>query len=322
VRAAVHHEYGLPDVVKVRDVDKPVAADDQVLVRVRAASVNPLDWYQVTGRPYVARAGSGLRTPKDGRLGVDLAGTVEAVGKTVTLFRPGDEVFGGAKGAFAEYVCVGQDRAVAKPTGATFEQAAAVPVAAMTALQGLSDRGRVQRGHSVLVNGASGGVGTFAVQISKALDTEVTGVCSTRNVDIVRSLGADHVIDYTREDFTRGGHTYDLVLDIAGNRSWSEYRRVLNPGARLVIIGGPRKNRLIGPLGHVALTTLAGRLSGKKAGFFIAKLNQPDLALLGELLETGKLAPHIDRRYGLDDIVDALRYMGDGHAQGKIIITM
>jgi NADPH:quinone reductase-like Zn-dependent oxidoreductase len=323
VRAAVHHEYGPPDVVRLRDVDQPVVADDQVLVRVHAASVNPLDWHDLTGTPYVVRAGSGARRPKNQRLGVDFAGTVEAVGKTVTLFRTGDEVFGGARGALAEYVCVGQDRAVAtKPAGVTFEQAATVPVAAITALQGLRDRGRVQRGHRVLVNGASGGVGTFAVQIAKALEAEVTGVCSTRNVDIVRSLGADRVIDYNREDFTRSGQRYDLVLDIAGNRSWSDYRRVLNPGARLVIIGGPKRNRLVGPLGRVALTTLAALPSGKKAGFFIAKLTKADLAVLGELLETGKMTPYIDRRYALDDIADALRYLGDGHAQGKIVITM
>jgi NADPH:quinone reductase-like Zn-dependent oxidoreductase len=323
MRAAVHEEYGSPDLVELRDVEKPVVLDNQVLVRVRAASVNPLDWHQLTGTPYLVRTGSGLRKPKQKRLGVDFAGMVEAVGKNVTLFRPGDEVFGGASGAFAEYVCIQEDAAVApKPAGLSFERAATVPVAAITALQGLRDRGGVQPGHSVLINGASGGVGTFAVQIAKAFGAHVTGVCSTRNVETVRSLGADHVIDYTREDFTLNGQRYDVLLDIAGSRSWSEYRRVLKPKASLVLVGGPKTNRLIGPLGHVARVRLAGLPGSRKVSFFLAKLNKADMAVLGELLESGKVTPHIDRRYALSEIADALRYLGAGHAHGKIAITV
>ena len=222
MKAAVRDRYGPPEVVELREIDTPAPADDEVLVHVRAASVNPADWYETTGTPYVGRVPMGLRKPKQRVLGVDFAGTVEAVGRDVTQFRPGDEVFGGRSGAFAEYVCVGEERAVVpKPAGVTFEQAAAVPVAGLTALQGLRDKGRIQSGQQVLINGASGGVGTFAVQIAKAFGAEVTGVCSTRNVDLVRSLGADHVVDYSREDFTRSDRRYDLMLDVAGSRPWS-----------------------------------------------------------------------------------------------------
>jgi NADPH:quinone reductase-like Zn-dependent oxidoreductase len=323
MRAAVRDRFGSPDVVGLREIDRPVAADDEVLVRVRAASVNPADWYSVTGRPYVGRAVMGLLKPKSNRLGVDFAGEVEAVGKDVTQFRPGDEVFGGRNGAFAEYVCVREDRAVVlKPANVTFEEAAAVPVAALTALQGLRDKGQIQPGQKVLINGASGGVGTFAVQIAKAFGAEVTGVCSTRNVDLVRSIGADHVIDYTREDFTRSDRRYDLMLDVAGSRSWSECRRVLNPQATLVIVGAPKGNRLIGPLSHIVKVRLAALRSSQKVVFFIAKFNKPDMVVLGELLEAGKVRPVIDRRYELSDTADAFRYMGEGHAQGKIVITV
>ena len=252
MKAAVRDTYGSPDVVELREIDKPVPTDDEVLVRVRAASLNLADWYEVTGRPYVGRTQMGLRKPKSNRLGVDYAGTVEAVGGNVTEFRPGDEVFGGRNGAYAEYVCARADRAIVpKPANVTFEEAAAVPVAAITALQGLRDKGQLRPGQKVLINGASGGVGTFAVQIAKALGAEVTAVCSTANVDIARSLGADHVVDYTQEDFTRSDRRYDLLLDVAGSRSWSEYKRVLEPQATLVIVGGPKTNRLLGPLGHM-----------------------------------------------------------------------
>jgi NADPH:quinone reductase-like Zn-dependent oxidoreductase len=323
MKAAVRDRYGSPDVVELREIDTPVAADDEVLVRVRAASLNLGDWYSVTGTPYVGRTQMGLRKPKSNRLGTDFAGQVEAVGKDVTQFRPGDEVFGGRNGAFAEYVCVREERAVVpKPANVTFEQAAAVPVAALTALQGLRDKGRIQPGQKVLINGASGGVGTFAVQIAKSFGAEVTGVCSTRNVDRVRSIGADHVIDYTREDFTRSDRRYDLMLDIAGSRSWSACRRVLNPQAILVIVGGPMNNRPIGALGHVVKTLLAGLVSSRKVVFFIAKFNKADMVVLRDLLETGKVSPVIERRYELSDIADALRYMGEGHAQGKIVITV
>jgi NADPH:quinone reductase-like Zn-dependent oxidoreductase len=244
----------------------------------------------------------GLRKSKDNRLGVDFAGTVEAVGNNVTQFRPGDEVFGGRSGAF--------------------EQAGAVGVAGLTALQGLRDKGQIQPGQRVLINGASGGVGTFAVQIAKALGAEVTGVCSTRNVDLVRSIGADHVIDYTRDDFTRSDRRYDLLFDVAGTRSWSECKRVLNPQATVVLVGGPKSNRLIGPLSHILKMRLASLASSRKAAFLIAKFNKADMDVLRDLLETGKMTPVIDRRYELSEIADALRYLGEGHAQGKIVINV
>jgi NADPH:quinone reductase-like Zn-dependent oxidoreductase len=323
MKAAVRDRYGSPDVVELREIERPAPADDEVLVRVRAASVNAADWYGMTGTPYVGRAAMGLRKPKSNRLGTDFAGKVEAVGKDVTQFRPGDEVFGGRTGAFAEYVCVREDRAVVpKPANVTFEQAAAVGVAGLTALQGLRDKGQLQPGQKVLINGASGGVGTFAVQIAKALGAEVTAVCSTRNVDLVRSLGADQVIDYTREDFTRSDRRYDLMFDVAGSRSWSECRRVLNPQATLVIVGAPKGNRLIGPLSRIVRLRVASLRSRQKAVFFIAKFNKPDMAVLRDLLEAGKVTPVIDRRYELSEIADALRYLGEGHAQGKVVLTV
>lgn len=323
MRAIVRTAYGSPDVLELQEIDKPVAADDELLVRVRAASVNPADWYNLTGTPYVGRMQMGLLKPKSDRLGVDFAGQVEAVGRNVTQFRPGDEVFGGRDGAFAEYVCVREDRAVVpKPANVTFDEVAAVPVAALTALQGLRDKGQVQPGQKVLINGASGGVGTFAVQIASLLGAEVTGVCSTRNVDLVRSLGADHVIDYTLEDFTRSDQRYDLMLDIAGSRAWSECRRVLKPLATLVLIGAPKATRLIGPLGHIVKVRLAALRSSQKVVFFIAKFNKADMLVLQELLEDRKVTPVIDRRYELSEIADALRYFGEGHAQGKIVITL
>jgi len=323
MRAVVHDSFGSPDVLAIREIEKPTPSDDEVLVRVRAASVNPVEWYGVAGRPWVGRPQMGFLKPKESRVGVDFAGTVEVVGKDVTQFQPGDEVFGGRSGAFAEYVCVRDEGAVvAKPANVTFEEAAAVPVAALTALQGLRDKGQVQPGHKVLINGASGGVGTFAVQIAKALGAEVTAVCSTRNVELVRSLGADHVIDYTREDFTRSDRCYDLMLDVAGSRSWSECRRVLDPQATLVIIGAPKGTRLLGPLSHIVKVRLAALRSSQKVVFFMAKVNKADMEVLRELLEAGKVTPVIDRRYELSEIADALRYLGEGHAQGKIVLTV
>ncbi len=321
MRAIIRNTYGSPDVLELQEIDKPDLADDGVLVQVRAASVNPADWYGLTGTPFVARMLQGLLKPKQQVLGVDFAGTVEAVGRDVTQFRPGDEVFGGRSGAFAEYVCV-RNAVAAKPANLTFEQAAAVPVAAITALQGLRDKGQIQPGQKVLINGASGGVGTFAVQIAKAFGAEVTGVCSTRNVDLVRSIGADHVIDYTREDFTRSDRRYDLMLDVAGSRSWSECRRVLNPQATLVIVGAPKGNRLIGPLSHIVKVRLAALRSSQKVVFFVAKMNKADMMVLRELLEAGKVRPVIDRHYELSEIADALRYLGEGHAQGKVVLTV
>jgi NADPH:quinone reductase-like Zn-dependent oxidoreductase len=323
MKAAVRDRYGSPDVVEIREVEKPVPTEDEVLVRVRAASLNMADWYEVAGRPYVGRVQMGLRKPKSNRLGVDYAGTVEAVGESVTEFRPGDEVFGGRNGAYAEYVCARADRGiVSKPANVTFEEAAAVPVAAMTALQGLRDKGELQPGQKVLINGASGGVGTFAVQIAKALGAEVTGVCSTGKVDLDRSLGADHVVDYTQEDFTRTDERYDLMLDVAGSRSWSACKRVLKPDATLVLVGGPKANRMFGPLGHVIRLRLGGLLARRNVTFFIAKLTKEDMVVLRELLEAGKVKPVVERRYELSEIADALRYLGEGHARAKIVITI
>src|SRR5512132_169847 len=320
MKAIVRDKYGPPDGVELQEVEKPEVTDDGLLVRVRAASVNRVDWYDVTGTPWIARPMTGLRGPESRFTGRDFAGTVEAVGNRVTDLRPGDEVFGGKKGggSFAEYIGVLADVA-RKPPGLTFEEAAAVPVAALTALQGLRDHGQLQPGQKVLVNGASGGVGTFAVQIAKALGAEVTGVCSTRNVEQARSLGADHVIDYTAEDFTRTGQRYDLILDIAGSKSWSQCRRVLNPNAILVIVGA-EGSRLMGPLGHIAKMRLGALRGSQKAVFFVANFNGPDLAVLSELLETGRVKPVVERRYELVEAADALRYMGEGHARGKIVI--
>jgi NADPH:quinone reductase-like Zn-dependent oxidoreductase len=332
MKAIVRNTYGSPEVLELQEVQKPDLANDGVLVRVRAASVNRGDWYSLTGTPYLARMQLGPLKPKTNRLGVDFAGTVEAHGRDVTQFRPGDEVFGGGEGAFAEYVCVSAAAPLRrrfpsfivtpKPANLTLEQAAAVPVAALTALQGLRDKGQLQPGQQVLINGASGGVGTFAVQIAKALGAEVTAVCSTKNVELVRSLGADHVIDYTREDFTRSDQRYDLMLDVAGSRSWSECGRILNPQATLVIVGAPKGNPLIGPLSHIVKVRLAALRSSQKVVFFVANMNKADMEVLRELLEAGKVTPVIDRRYELSEIADALRYMGDGHAQGKIVITV
>jgi NADPH:quinone reductase-like Zn-dependent oxidoreductase len=322
MRAAVRERYGPPDALELREIDKPEPADDEVLVRVRAASVNRAEWYSLRGRPYIARPTSGLRKPKSERLGVDFAGTVEAVGKAVTTFGPGDEVFGGRDGALAEYVCVREERAIVpKPANVTFEQAAAVGVAGLTALQGLRDKGEIQAGQKVLVNGASGGVGTFAVQVAKAFGAEVTGVCSTGNVELVRSLGADHVVDYTKEDFTRSDRRYDLIFDVAGSRSWSQLKRVLDPNGTVVLVGGSMANRWLGPIGHVAKVRLATLRGSRKAAFFIAKFNKPDLETLRELLEAGKLTPVVDRQYELNEIADAFRYMGEGHARAKVVVT-
>jgi NADPH:quinone reductase-like Zn-dependent oxidoreductase len=324
MQAIVRDRYGSPDVVDRQEVEMPELADEGVLVRVRAASVNPVDWHDVTGTPWIARPVTGLRGPKGSRLtGRDFAGTVEAVGKDVTDLHPGDDVFGGKSGggSFAEYVSVPME-VERKPANLTFEEAAAVPVAGLTALQGLRDHGQLRPGQTVLVNGASGGVGTFAVQIAKALGAEVTAVCSTRNVEQARSLGADRVIDYTREDFTRSGERYDLILDVAGTKSWSRYRRVLKPHGTLVMVGAPKANRLLGPLGHIARVRLAAWRGSQKAVFFVAKFNKPDLDALRELLESGNVKPVVEKRYELGEVADALRYLGEGHAQGKIVINI
>jgi NADPH:quinone reductase-like Zn-dependent oxidoreductase len=323
MKAIVRDKYGPPEVLELREIGKPELTDDGVLVRVRASSVNRLDWYDLSGTPWIARPVTGVRGPKSRLIGVDFAGTVEAVGKDVTDFQPGDDVFGGRNGSFAEYVCVptAAERKIArKPANLTFEEAAALPVAGLTALQSLRDHGHLVPGQKVLVNGASGGVGTFAVQIANALGAEVTAVCSRRNVEQARSLGADHVIDYSREDFTRGGRRYDVILDVAGSKGWSQCRGVLNPQATLVMVGGP-KGPLLGPLGHIVKVRLAALRGSQKAVFFIASFNEPDLIALGKLLESGKVKPVLEKRYELGEVADALRYMGEGHAQGKLVIN-
>ena len=318
MKAAIFHSYGM-DVLRIEEVEKPTPEEDEVLVKVCATSVNPAEWYGMTGL-FLARLGNGLFKPKDKRLGADFAGVVEAVGRQVTDFKPGDEVFGGRSGAYAEYVCV-QKGIAHKPANITFEQAGGVAIAGLTALQGLRDHGKVQPGQKVLINGAAGGVGTFAVQIAKAFGAEVTAVCSTKNVDLVRSLGADHVIDYTREDFTRTRQRHDLLLDIAGTRSWSEYRRVLTPRATVVIIGGP-KGRVIGPLGHIIGMRLASFRASQKVVFFVANFNREDLCVLRELMEAGKVKPVVDRIYPLNRINEAMSYLGTGHARAKIVVTI
>src|SRR6266446_3376329 len=324
MKAVVYTDYGSPDVLQIRDIKKPVPNDDQILIKVRAVSVNPLDWHFIEGTPYIMRAlGVGLRKPKDPRLGVDMAGQVEAVGKNVTQFKPGDEVFGGRNGAFAEYVCARADRAVAlKPANITFEQAASVPIAAITALQALRDNGKVEPGQKVLINGASGGVGTFAVQIAKSFGADVTGVCSTRNVDLVRSIGADHVIDYTQEDFTKGEQRYDLILDNVGNHSLLQYRRALTPKGIFVIVGGPNSGQWIGPMVTPIKALMLSPLVSQKFAPFLAELNQEDLAIMRDLMQAGKVTPVIDRRYKLSEVPAAIRYLEEGHARGKVVIAV
>ena len=291
-----------------------------MLVKVRATSVNPVEWYTMTGL-FLARLGNGLFKPKETRLGVDFAGVVEAVGKNITSFKPGDEVFGARSGAFAEYVCV-QNMVFPKPANITFEQAGGVAVAAITALQGLRDYGKLEAGQKVLINGASGGVGTFAVQIAKALGAEATAVCSTANVERARSLGADHVYDYTKEDFTRNGQRYDLLLDIAGSRPWREIKRVLNPKANYVIVGAPKGNRVIGPLGFIIKTRLAALGASQKVVFFVASWKREDFLLLKDMFERGQVKPVVEKTYPFEKISEAMRHLGTGHAKGKIIVTL
>lgn len=323
MKAIVYRCYGSPDVLRLEDIEKPAPADDEVLVKVHAASVNPVDWHYMTGTPYFMRMGAGLGRPKDTRIGVDYSGTVEAVGKNVERFKPGDEVFGARSGALAEYVVVRAHRGVVpKPANVTFEQAGAVAVAALTALQGLRDKGRLQSGQKVLINGASGGVGTFAVQIAKSFGAHVTGVCSTRNVEMVRSLGADQVIDYTQEDFTKAGGRYDLILDNVGNHSFSEFRRVMNPNGIYVMVGGPKTGKFLGPLGRAMRAPIYSRLVSQNFGFFVSEMNQNDLTVLSDLMQAAKVTPVIDQQYSLSEAQEAMRYLGTGHARAKIVITM
>jgi NADPH:quinone reductase-like Zn-dependent oxidoreductase len=323
MQAIVSRCYGPPDVLRLEAIAKPVPKVDELLIRVHAASVNPLDWHYMRGKPYLVRLEAGMGAPDVPRLGVDFAGTVEAVGSGVTHFKPGDEVFGGRTGAFAEYVTIRESRnVVLKPANISFEQAASVPIAAITALQALRDKGHVQPGQKVLINGASGGVGTFAVQIAKAFGAEVTGVCSTKNLSLVQSLGADHVVDYTRDDFTRGSQHYDLIIDTVGTHSLLEYRHVLNPKGALVMVGSAALGDWIGFLITPVDAIILSHLVSQKFIPFLAELNPQDLSILGELMQSGKMTPFIDRRYSLKELPAAMRYVEAGHARGKVAITV
>jgi NADPH:quinone reductase-like Zn-dependent oxidoreductase len=323
MKAMVRDIYGPPDVLQLRDIDKPEIGDDEVLLRVHAAGVGRDVWHVMTGLPYPIRlAGYGLRAPNNPVIGSDMAGVVEAVGKDVSRVRPGDEVFGIGKGSYAEYVCAQEDKLAPKPVNLTFEQAAVVAIYGSAALQALRDHGRVEPGQKVLIIGASGGVGTFAVQIAKAFGAEVTGVCSTTKVEMVRSIGADHVIDYTREDFAEGEERYELILDIGGNSSLSRLRRALAPRGTLVIVGGEGGGRWLGGTDRQIRALMLSRFVGQKLGTFISKENHEDLLVLKELIESGKLTPVIDRTYPLAEVPEAMRYLEEGHARGKVVITV
>jgi NADPH:quinone reductase-like Zn-dependent oxidoreductase len=322
MKAIVYHEYGSTDVLRLEEIEDPIATNDEALIRVRAASVNPYDWHFMRGLPYVVRIAGGLRKPKVTRLGADVAGEIEAVGRNITQFKPGDHVFGTCKGAFAEYVCARPSALVMKPDSATFEQAACVPIAALTALQGLRDSGKLQPGQKVLINGASGGVGTFAVQIAKSFGADVTGVCSTRNVDMVRSIGADRVIDYTQGDFTKNGQRYDVFFDCIGQHSLSICKRVLNAKGTYVGAGAPSDRWMIGPIARLIKSSVVSRLGSQKLSGLLARVNKEDLTILRELIQAGKVTPVIDRRYRLSEVPNAIRYLEEGHARGKVAITL
>src|SRR5262245_20037455 len=321
MKAIAYSVYGPPEVIRCEERERPAPGDKEVLLRVRAAAVNPLDWHSLSGKPYFLRMMTGLRKPKDTRLGVDVAGVVEAVGSNVTALKPGDEVFGSCRGAFAEFACAPESALAVKPETVTFEQAAAAPVAAFTALQGLRDAGRIQPGQKVLINGAAGGVGTFAVQIAKSFGAEVTGVCSTRNVEMVRSIGADRVCDYTREDFTRSPQRYDLILDCIGNHSLSACRRVLSPKGIYAMVGG-QGGPWLGPLLRIPKALVWSWFSSRKLVLVMARARKEDLAVLSELMASGKVTPVIDRRYSLSEVPEAMRYLGAGHVRGKVVIIL
>jgi len=325
MKAIVYQHFGSPDILECREVEKPVPGHDEVLIKVRAASINPLDWKLMKGGPFIMRLLLGLGKPKLKRPGVDVAGEVEAVGKNVTQFKPGDLVFGCCYGAFAEYatsksVTGMMSALVVKPDNVTFEQAASAPVAALTALQGLREKARIQAGQKVLVNGAAGGVGTFAVQIAKSFGANVTGVCSSRNVELVRSIGADQVIDYTQQECTQNGQRYDIVLDCVGNHSFSEWRRVLNPKGIFVGVGAPPDLTLPQLLAGTIGALVQSLFVSQKIAVFIARVNEHDLTTLGELMAAGKVSPVIDRRYPLSEARNAFLYMEEGHARGKVLI--
>jgi len=323
MKAIVHRCYGSPAVIRYEDIPKPAPADDEVLVRVHAASVNPLDWHYLEGTPYMVRLDGGFGKPENPRLGVDFSGTVEAVGAKVTRFKPGDEVFGGKFGALADYVAVREERAIAlKPANISHEQAAAVAIAAITALQGLRDKGHIRAGEKVLINGASGGVGTFAVQIAKSYGANVTGVCSTKNLELVRSIGADQVIDYSREDITHGAERYDLILDNVSTHSLLEYKRILSPNGIYVMIGSTDPGYWFGWLWKPLQAWMLSPFTSQKFGMILAELNKDDLATLAGLMQEGKVTPVIDKTYKLSDAAEALRYLEKGHARGKVVVTV
>jgi|GEM_PF-9643 len=325
MKAIVYHDYGSPDTLRLEEIEKPVPNDNQLLIKVHAVSVNPLDWHFMEGIPYLGRPlAFGFLKPEVTRLGVDYAGTVEAVGKNVNEFKPGDEVYGNKFGAFAEYV-VATDKALAlKPANLTFEQAASLPVAAITALQALRDHGKIQPGQKVLINGASGGVGTFAVQIAKSFGADVTGVCSGRNAEMVRSLGADHVIDYTKEDFTKRAERYDLILDNVGSQPLSGFRRVLAPTGKYIVVGGGGVNdsRWAGPMIGVTKMLILKPFVSQEMKMMLAEMNRKDLTLLADLIQTGKVKPVIDRTYPFSQLPEAMRYLEEGHARGKVVVTV
>jgi NADPH:quinone reductase-like Zn-dependent oxidoreductase len=321
MKAIAHVRYGRPHLLELREAEVPAIEDDQVLLRVHGSSVNPVDWYAVTGF-LPARLGNGLRRPKSIAAGGDVAGVVEAVGKEVSELKVGDEVFGTSLYSWAEYAPAQSERLAHKPANLSFEEAAAVPVAGLTALQALRDHGQVQPGQKVLINGASGGVGTFAVQLAKLFGADVTAVCSTGNVDLVRSLGADRVVDYKQEDFTKLGIRHNLMLDVAGSRSFLECRRALAPEATFIMNGGPLTYRGLGPLAHLGATYLKSRGRSQTVKFFVAKIKRDDLAHLAEQLESGKIRAVIDRKYTLDETPEALAYLGEGHARAKVIIAV
>jgi NADPH:quinone reductase-like Zn-dependent oxidoreductase len=322
MKAIVYTNYGSPDVLKCEDVEKPTVGEKDVLIRMRAASVNPLDWHFMRGTPYLVRMMTGLRKPKVKRLGVDVAGEVEAVGREVNQFKPGDAVFGTCRGAFAEYACAPETACVMKPDNVTFEQAASVPIAAFTALQSLRDKGQIGPGQNVLINGASGGVGTFAVQIAKSFGAHVTGVCSTRNVDMVRSIGADHVIDYTQEDFTKSGQRYDILLDLIANHSLSACRRIINPKGICITAGGSAGRWMVRPIARSITALVLSRLVGQKFIGFLARPSKEDLTIMHNLMKAGKVTPVIDKLYNLSQVPAAIRYLEAGHARGKVVITV
>jgi NADPH:quinone reductase-like Zn-dependent oxidoreductase len=321
MRAITNRCYGVPRGVRLETVARPEAGDGQVLIKVRASSVNPAEWYGISGQPYVVRLMNGIGAPKDSRAGYDMAGVVEAVGPNVTLFKPGDEVFGGAWGAYAEYVIAReQGGIIKKPAELGFDEAAAIPIAAITALQGLRDQGHIAAGKKVLINGASGGVGTYGVQIAKALGAEVTGVCSTRNVEMVRSIGADHVVDYTKENFTKNHERYDIILDNVGSQDFTDMADVMKPGGIIVVVGGSKKGPFLGPIKRILWSKLV-RVDPKIV-FYLARVNKVDLELLANWAREGKLKSVIDRRYPLEQTGAALAYLGEGHARGKVVVTV